>query len=155
MTVKATRRTAREWAIQMLTAADLNPPADVQSLFDAYWAQQATVEEADGGTGRAFGGLKHFAEGLVAGVLEKMPQLDEELKGHLEDWDLYRLGTVERAVLRLGVWEMRFGEVPPPVEINECVDLVNWFSSPRSRTLVNGVLDKIGREIRGAAKAAR
>ena len=154
MTVKATRRTAREWAIQMLTTADLNPPEDVRSLIDAYWTQQATVEEYEGGTGPAFGGLKRFAERLVTGVLERLPQLDEELGRHLEDWDISRLGTVERAVLRLGVWEMRFGDVPPPVEINECVDLVNWFSSPRSRTLVNGVLDKIGRNIRGATGAA-
>lgn len=60
----------------------------------------------------------------------------------LENWDLYRLGTVERTVLRMGIWEIAYSEVPAPVAINEAIDLTNWFSSPKSRTLVNGVLDK-------------
>jgi transcription termination factor NusB len=42
---------------------------------------------------------------------------------------------------------MKWSDVPKPVVINEAVDLVNWFSSPRSRTLVNGVLDRLGKEL--------
>ena len=138
----ATRRTAREWAIQMLTAADLNPPADVREFMNEYWVQAADLDEEDGGPVKAREKLKAFAEERVAGVLGSMAEIDAILVPMLEHWDLYRLGTVERAVLRMGLWELRSTDVPAPVVINEAIDLANWFSSPKSRKLVNGVLDR-------------
>ena len=140
--MQATRRTAREWAIQMLTAADLNPPDDVQTFMNAYWDQISDLDEEDGGPTKARGKLKAFAEERVAGVLGSLKELDEILTPLLDNWDLYRLGTVERMVLRMGIWEMKNTDVPKPVVINEAIDLANWFSSPKSRSLVNGVLDK-------------
>jgi len=138
----ATRRTAREWAIQMLTAADLNPPKDVRKFMDDYWAQIADLDEADGGPMEAKGKLKVFAEERVVGVLGSLKEIDDILVPLLDHWDLYRLGTVERMVLRMGIWEMKNTDVPKPVCINEAIDLANWFSTPKSRMLVNGVLDK-------------
>ena len=143
----ATRRTAREWAIQMLTAADLNPPTDIRAFMDEYWSQIADLGEEDGGPVKAKGKLKTFAEERVAGVLGSQQELDAILVPMLDHWDLYRLGTVERAVLRMGLWEMRSTDVPKPVVINEAIDLANWFSSPKSRTLVNGVLDKFAKSL--------
>ena len=140
--MQVTRRTAREWAIQMLTAADLNPPDDGQTFMNAYWDQISDLDEEDGGPTKAKGKLKAFAEERVAGVLGSLKELDEILTPLLENWDLFRLGTVERMVLRMGIWEMKNSDVPKPVVINEAIDLANWFSSPKSRSLVNGVLDK-------------
>lgn len=140
--MQVTRRTAREWAIQMLTAADLNPPDDVQTFMNAYWDQISDLDEEDGGPTKAKGKLKAFAEERVAGVLGSLKELDGILTPLLDNWDLYRLGTVERMVLRMGIWEMKNSDVPKPVVINEAIDLANWFSSPKSRSLVNGVLDK-------------
>ena len=140
--MQVTRRTAREWAIQMLTAADLNPPDDVQTFMNAYWDQISDLDEEDGGPTKAKGKLKAFAEERVAGVLGSLKELDEILTPLLENWDLFRLGTVERMVLRMGIWEMKNSDVPEPVVINEAIDLANWFSSPKSRSLVNGDLDK-------------
>jgi len=137
-----TRRTAREWAIQMLTAADLNPPEDIRAFMDACWEQISDLDEADGGATEAKGKLKLFAEERVAGVLGSLKEIDAILVPLLDHWDLYRLGTVERTVLRMGIWELRNTDVPKPVCINEAIDLANWFSTPKSRTLVNGVLDK-------------
>ena len=137
-----TRRQAREWAIQMLTAADLNPPEDVRAFMDAYWTQIRDLDEEDGGPAKAHGKLKAFAEERVTGVLGTLEELDAILVPLLDHWDLYRLGTVERAVLRMGIWELRNTDVPPPVIINEAIDLGNWFSTPKSRTLINAVLDK-------------
>ena len=125
----ATRRQAREWAIQMLTAADLNPPDDVGQFSPK-------------------GEMKDFAEARVVGVLANQKEIDEILVPLLAKWDLYRLGTIERAVLRMGVWEMKWSDVPKPVVINEAIDLANWFSTPKSRTLINAVLDKYGKELK-------
>lgn len=137
-----TRRQAREWAIQMLTAADLNPPDDVASFIASFWEEARTFDEEDGGPVRVKGKMKLFTEERVAGVLATREELDAALVPLLENWDLYRLGTVERTVLRLGIWELTYSDVPPAVVINEAVDIVNWFSSPKSRSLVNGVLDR-------------
>lgn len=141
-----TRRQAREWAIQMLTAADLNPPEDVPAFLAAFWEEIGSLDEDEG---RAVVPTKFraFAEERVAGVLQHRQELDEILTPLLENWDLYRLGTVERAVLRMGVWEMKYSEVPKPVVINEAIDLANWFSTPKSRSLVNGVLDKFAKSL--------
>ena len=143
--MQATRRTAREWAIQMLTAADLNPPDDIQAFMNAYWEQVSDLDEEDGGPTKAKGKMKAFAEERVAGVLGSLKELDEILVPLLDNWDLYRLGTVERMVLRMGIWELKNSDVPKPVVINEAIDLANWFSSPKSRSLVNGVLDKFAK----------
>ena len=139
----ATRRQAREWAIQMLTAADLNPPFDVGEFMASYWEQILDLDEEDGGPQEARGKLKAFAEERVAGVLGSLKEIDAIIESFLVGWDLYRLGTVERAVLRLGVWELKNTDVPKAVAINEAVDLANWFSSARTRTIVNGVLDRL------------
>ncbi len=138
----ATRRQAREWAIQMLTAADLNPPNDVETFLASYWTQILDLDEEDGGPQAVRGKMKAFAEERVVGVLGSLKELDAIISSLLVGWDLYRLGTIERAVLRLGVWEMKNTDVPKAVVINEAVDLANWFASPKTRTIVNGVLDK-------------
>lgn len=143
-----TRRQAREWAIQMLTAADLNPPDDVQTMMDAYWQQISDLDEDAGGTMiRPRRKLKEFAEQRVVGVLQSLKEIDDKLVGLLDHWDLYRLGTVERTVLRLGIWELTNTDVPKAVVINEAIDIVNWFSSPKSRQIVNGILDKYAKSI--------
>jgi len=143
----ATRRQAREWAIQMLTAADLNPPSDIQAFINDYWLQIADLEEECGGAQDVRGKLKTFAEERVIGVLGSINELDEKIVPLLDNWDLYRLGTVERVVLRMGVWEMSNTDVPKAVIINEAVDLANWFSSPKTRKIINGVLDKYAKQL--------
>lgn len=144
-TTNPTRRTAREWAIQMLTAADLNPPNDIAAFEEAYFNQISDLDDTDGGASEARGKLRQFAVERFEGVMNGKDELDGVICPLLDGWDLYRLGTVERAVLRMGVWELRHSDVPPRVAINEAIDLVNWFSSARSRRIVNGVLDKVAK----------
>lgn len=145
--MQISRRQAREWAVQILTAADLNPPAEVDSFIANCWEEVSSVE----GATYAYIPKRYqrFAEERVRGVLEHQKELDALLDSHLDNWQLDRLGTVERAVLRLGAWEIVHSDVPTPVVINEAIDLVNWFSTPVSRALVNGVLDKIAHENKG------
>ena len=140
----ATRRQAREWAIQMLTAADLNPPYDKVQFCIDFWNELALLDE-DEGRVEVKGKLKDFAEERVLGVLDNLAEIDSIIEPLLENWDMYRLGTVERSVIRMGIWEIKYSDVPAPVVINEAVDLTNWFSTPKSRMIVNGVLDKFAK----------
>jgi N utilization substance protein B len=143
----ATRRQAREWAIQMLTAADLNPPDDKVQFCMDFWNELTLLDE-DEGRVEVKGKLKDFAEERVLGVLDNLAEIDSIIEPLLENWDMYRLGTVERSVIRMGIWEIKYSDVPAPVVINEAVDLTNWFSTPKSRTIVNGVLDRFAKSLR-------
>ncbi len=143
--MKATRRQAREWAVQMLTAIDLNPPENITSFIMNFWEMMDSVDEKECGSEGVSSKLRAFAEERVVGVEEHKSEIDEILKTLLDHWDLYRLGTVERAVLRMGIWEMKYSDVPGPVVINEAIDVANWFSSPNTRKIINGVLDKFAK----------
>jgi len=142
------RRQAREWAVQLLFAADQNPPADVDAFVAEGWSQLGELEKSDGAPEVIPSKLRKFAEERVRGVLGSVEELDGIISGLLDNWALDRLGAVERVVLRLGVWEMKNTDVPKAVVINEAIDLSNWFSSPKSRTLVNGVLDRYAKSLR-------
>lgn len=139
-----TRRQAREWAIQILTAADLNRPEDLPSYIEDFFLQLFSLDEEDGGVkGKINDKMKNFVIERVAGVFACLEEIDSKVDSLLVDgWCMARLGTVERAVLRMGIWEIDNAGIEPAVVINEAVDLVNWFSSPKSRSLINGILDR-------------
>ena len=122
----------------------MNPPENILQFLEEQWQQICSIDEADGGSSHVKSALKRFAEDRVVGVLRHLKEIDEAIGQLLENWDIYRLGTIERAVLRMGVWEISYSDppVPAPVVINEAIDLANWFASSKTRTIVNGVLDK-------------
>ena len=127
----------------MLVAADLNPPEDVDGFIDVFFSVLLSMEVKEGGVrGRISAKIREFAALRAKGVILGREVIDAKLEALLDGWSLHRLGTVERAVLRMGVWELDNTDLPPAVVINEAIDLVNWFSSPKSRSIVNGVLDK-------------
>lgn len=145
--MQVTRRQSREWAVQMLTAADLNPPENVEEFIVSFFSQVNSLDKEDGGLGFEIDGRSiEFAAERVRGVLAAKDELDAKISSFLEDWNLSRLGTVERAVLRLGAWELSNSDVPKAVVINEAIDLTKYFASSRSRSIVNGVLDKYAKE---------
>ena len=160
----ATRREAREWAVQVLFQLELNPVKSADELnvmFDEFWATQLRLklekakepieETTFTGKWRDRVGDKRsrkFAEGLVIGVMAHQVEIDELLKKQVENWDLTRLGGIERNVLRMALYEMKFSEKPPPVAvvINEAIDVGKFFSSRDSGRFINGILDKIAKE---------
>ena len=161
----ATRRQAREWALQLLVQLDLNPEPNLEAVLEPFWNQLRELEREryeeddrielvlnfesqETQKAKAFAEARAFAEERIRGVVQERDALDVRIEPRLKNWSLYRLGTVERNVLRLGVWEMKWSDVPKPVVINEAIDLANWFSSPKSRTLINAVLDRYGKEMK-------
>lgn len=77
---------------------------------------------------------------LVRGVVEHRDEIDRVIAEHAEGWTLPRMPAVDRAVLRLGVYELLFGDVPAAVAINEAVELAKTLSTDDSPRFVNGVL---------------
>ena len=77
---------------------------------------------------------------LLRGVSQREVELDAEIEHRLKDWTVSRLGAVERAVLRIAMFELVTGEVPGPVAIDEAVELSRRYATPEAAKLVNGVL---------------
>ena len=159
-----TRRQARDWAVMLLCQCDQNPPERLEDAIAAFWVQLAEIEKDraeanEYGVKNVFGShnakhiasleeMKGFAEERVRGVLKERETLDAELDPFLQQWPMYRLGTVERNVLRLGAWELsRCPEIPAPIAINEAVDLAKFFSETQSGKFVNGVLDRFAKSV--------
>ena len=164
-----TRRQGREWALQMLVQFDLNPPEAVDAAIADFWEQQVQLESdslaAENRDARviftsndprelaSLATARAFAEVRARGAWAERDALDAALEPYLENWSLYRLGTVERAVLRLAAWELQnCTDIPSPIVVNEAVDLAKWFSESKSGRFVNGVLDKFAKAVRAARK---
>jgi N utilization substance protein B len=85
------------------------------------------------------------AEQLAQRVASVADRLDRRIAESVENWRLDRLGLVEQNILRLGLFELEGGKVPPKVAINEAVQLAHWFAGDRAPAFVNGVLDALAR----------
>jgi len=103
--------------------------------------------------------VKEFAPGvedpkfiydLVNNTVERLPEIDKIIEKAAPQWPIDQIAMVDRAVLRLGIYELLFGnreEVPPKVAINEAIELAKTFGGDASGKFVNGVLGTIYREI--------
>jgi N utilization substance protein B len=87
------------------------------------------------------------AERLAASVASDLASLDQEIEAAASNWRFERIGAVEKNILRLGLHEIRSGDVPAPVAIDEAVKLAHWFAGPKAPAFVNGVLDSIARRL--------
>lgn len=91
-----------------------------------------------------------FVSQLVGGVMKHLPELDQIIEKAAPQWPLEQIAVVDRNVLRLGLYELLFGdrdEVPPKVAINESIELAKSFGGDSSGKFVNGVLGTVYREI--------
>lgn len=101
--------------------------------------------------------VSEYTETLVGGVAENLDRLDSVISDHLNDWTLNRLPAVDRAILRVAVWELFHAiDVPPVVAVDEAVELAKQLSTDDSPAFVNGVLGQIvlvAPQVRAAAAA--
>ena len=89
---------------------------------------------------------KDFAMALFRGVMDNIETIDKAIETHLKEWDFNRLGAIERATLRLGAYEILFGELDSAVIINEAIEITKAFGTEQSPKFINGVLDAISKD---------
>jgi len=131
-----TRRQARESALQFLYQWEYNH-GSLEPALEFFWKEHPASPR-----------VRQFAEQLIRGVVEKQPELDAFLSRCTDNWDLSRLGAVERNVMRIALYEMLHRpDIPPAVSINEAVDIAKAFCDSESGHFVNGVLDRARAEI--------
>lgn len=127
------RRKAREEAVQVLYQLDMNRTLNLEAglrYFSEHFSDEKTVDE--------------FVRLLVLGVTEKVTELDEILASSSQHWKMDRMTAVDRNILRLGVFELKFrDDIPSTVTLNEMVELAKIFGTANSSAFINGVLDSI------------
>jgi transcription antitermination protein NusB len=134
------RRDGRQAAMQYLFAHDVH--GDVSEVeCAAFWDLHSASPY-----------VRKHAESLVKGILSHQQEIDEHITSTLENFRFERLGTVDRNILRLAVYEMLHApDVPVPVAINEALEIAKLFGDIQTRSFVNGVLDKIARSLPASA----
>lgn len=88
-----------------------------------------------------------LAERHAARVIANVGVLDRRAAAAAENWRWDRVAIIERNILRLGIQELEDGETPPKVVIDEAVRLAYWFAGPRATAFINGVLDRVARDL--------
>jgi N utilization substance protein B len=124
------RRKARERAMQALYQMDIT------GEIDPITAIENTLEEGEESS--------KFLEELVTGCTEHKEEIDQIIGANLENWKLDRVGTVDRNILRIAVYEMKYmNDIPDNVSINEAIEIAKVFGDDESRRFINGVLSKV------------
>jgi N utilization substance protein B len=125
------RHLARTIALQTLFAWDFNgkKDSDLERLTAENFANFAPNFD-DGG----------FVKNLVTGVRDSVNKIDKYIIKYATEWPLDQITTVDRNILRLGIFELLYTAVPPRVVINEAIEIAKSFGGDSSGKFVNGVL---------------
>ena len=130
------RRKAREIALQILFQIEFND-CDLDLMLDHYWAFK-TVEKD----------VESYSRWLVKNVVEYREDLDQTIQSVSENWRLPRMAVIDRNILRMAVFELRFEEnIAPAIVINEAIEIAKKYSGAQAATFINGILDAIKRRV--------
>ena len=131
-----TRREAREATIQFLFSHDLNNDTLPDQCADFWQLRKARKKVQD------------FANDLIGGIFEHREELDQAIDAASENYTLDRLSAIDRNILRLATYEiLHRDDIPTPVTINEAIEIAKRFGTAESAGFVNGVLDRIQRDL--------
>jgi N utilization substance protein B len=141
------RSKSRKRALDVLYAAEARGVSPLIVLAER-------MEVPTGPDLHSYSPMGEYAESVVRGVVEHQTRIDTMLAEHSRGWTLERMPAVDRAILRIAVYELLYSlDVPPAVVVNEAVDSAKLLSTDDSPKFVNGVLGGIAvitPELRGA-----
>ncbi|OIJ20309.1 transcription antitermination factor NusB [Anaerobacillus alkalidiazotrophicus] len=128
------RRLARVKAVQSLFQVDMSGTDKNEAISNVLEDNEKKDE---------------FLERLVTGTLDHLETIDKLFSEHLQNWKIDRVGNVDRAVIRMGIFEMMFiDEIPINVSLNEAIDVAKSFGGEESGRFVNGVLSKVAETLK-------
>lgn len=130
------RSIARECALKVLYQMEMTRLTP-QKVLSSFWEQEAEHDED----------IRDFTMKLVYGIYEHLQELDQKLSQYATNWQLNRMAVIDRNVLRMGLYELKFAQgIPPKVAINEAVEVAKKYGDMESSKFVNGILDKIHKQ---------
>lgn len=123
------RRKAREILLQLLFQRDFRP-VPLEELLTSF-----SLEDQD-----------EYVRQTLQGIIAHQEEIDRIISDKAVGWRLERLVSVDRNILRLGIYELLYSEVPGEVVINEAVELSKKYSTEHSHIFINGILDRVFKE---------
>ena len=130
----ATITHAREAVIQTLYAKEMGNDKAIEQFDEILKEKKVKGPKAE------------FAKKLLNGILEHLDEIDKIIKDHLIDWDFDRLDKVDKQILRLGVYEIKYTDTPFQIAIDEAVKIAKNFSEDKAKSFINGILDRVAKE---------
>jgi len=125
------RRKAREVLLQLLFQREFRP-ASLEELL----AEDSLGDQED------------YVRRSLQGIIEHQDEIDRIITEKAVGWRLERLVSVDRNILRLGIYELLYSEIPGEIAINEAVELSKKYSTEHSHIFINGILDRVFKEYR-------
>lgn len=136
------RRLAREFALRLLYARDLQNAAGVEwapKQIANWWRSDDRLSITKP--------TERFARELADGVLNNQPEIDSTISAAAQHWRVDRMSPVERNILRLGVYELQFAkDAPANVVLDEAIELAKCYGDAESNRFVNGILDAVAKQ---------
>jgi N utilization substance protein B len=131
---RAERHRGREAALQLLYQWEVCRLAksELDEAYEFYWAVHPAPASR-----------RQFAVALVAGTTDHLDEIDPLLEANAENWRVSRMAVVDRLIMRMAVYELLYSETPPPVVIDEALELARTYGGDQAVPFVNGVLDSI------------
>ena len=140
------RRRARQFALQALYQSDLMGISAMASL-NHLWSGHLDEEGLDDATPPDSEEVE-FAQRLVQGTLDDLDALDTLIESASTNWRLPRMPLVDRNILRMAAFELKHcTDIPANVSVNEAIELAKQFGTADSRAFVNGIVDRMGRQL--------
>ncbi len=127
----ATRHQVRETIVGILYASDIGNDGIEKFVDDIFEEKKIRNRQLE------------FAKELYDGVKTELESIDEVVNSYLKEWSLSEIGNIERAILRLGAYEILYSKIDNAVAINEAIELSKKLCSDTSPRFINGVLDSI------------
>lgn len=131
----ANRHVLRTILMQSLYEQEFHPKSSLEEIAGRYLNREQADEEE-----------RAYIEHAAAGLAKRRKEIDKLIVKHAPEWPLDQIASIDRAVLRLGIYEVLYSEeVPPKVAINEAVEIAKAFGGENSGSFVNGVLGTVYR----------
>jgi N utilization substance protein B len=128
------RTKARKRALDAIFAADIRKESP-EELLEVTHEQVADRQNQDE--------IFTYAKDLVVGVVENHEEIDDLIETYSEGWSLERMPNVDRAILRIAIWEILHSDTPSGVVVNEAVELAKEYSTEESGGFINGLLSRV------------
>ena len=140
------KRLGRELAMQYLYLRDMTPETDsvddVEKAREMFWEQAESSEMTS--DERVFKKAKNYAEKMIDGVLFYLNDIDEVLASFSEKWDITRMAAVDRNIIRIAVYELKYcPEIPVLVSIDEAIEISKYYATEKSGVFINGILNSV------------
>ncbi len=130
------RRLSRELVIQFLYLIDMNE-GEVQNQLKLFWESHPATED-----------VQLFTEDILKDIFDHKEAIDARLEKYSDNWTLSRMAVNDRNLLRMAASEILYSKtVPPKVAIDEAVEIAKRFGSEDSPSFINGILDRILKEL--------